>query len=309
MNLVGKDLYARFRTRPSMMDLASGPGAVVKLAPGQEQEGKRLSLRVRNLLLTLIWIVALVPFLFLRSEWFGRPLSDQQIGEYLHSNEKPKQIESALVQISDRMARHDSSVKIWYSDLLRLAKDPMDEVRALDARALGQDPTQRDFHAALREMLEDHSQLVRLRAALSLLNFGDASGHDEIVASLRPMLLQSPAQGRVTEIARPGSAVRQGTVVARINTGSESREMLSTAEGQVRIAMVSVGSVVAPGAQLIVLQPGPDIVSQALRALGAIGTTEDIPVIAEYQGPAMPERIRQQAVVTEQNIRLRSARK
>jgi hypothetical protein len=65
--------------------------------------------------LITIWLLVLVPSLFLHTEWFGRPLSDQQIGEYLHAHD-PALIEHALNQIGDRMARHDKSVDIWYPE-------------------------------------------------------------------------------------------------------------------------------------------------------------------------------------------------
>src|SRR5260221_14574260 len=49
------------------------------------------------------WLIVLMPFLFWWNTWFGRHLSDQQLTEYLHDDKKPRHIQQALVQISDRM--------------------------------------------------------------------------------------------------------------------------------------------------------------------------------------------------------------
>src|SRR5271165_7255045 len=55
------------------------------------------------------WLIVLMPFLFWWNTWFGRHLSDQQLTEYLHDDKKPRHIQQALVQISDRMGARDMS--------------------------------------------------------------------------------------------------------------------------------------------------------------------------------------------------------
>jgi hypothetical protein len=154
--------------------------------PPRIMPARRTSLRTRIVVLCSLWVIAIVPFVFLsRTTWFGRPLSDQQIGEYLHADEKPRQIEYALGQIGQRMARHDDSVSIWYADLVRLSTDPVEEVRATDARVMGEAADLPDLHDALIRQLRDGSQPVRLEAALSLAHARDASGRDEILALLK----------------------------------------------------------------------------------------------------------------------------
>jgi hypothetical protein len=154
-----------------------------------------MSLRKRIVVLCLIWVVALFPFVLLRrSTWFGRPLSDQQIGEYLHANEKPRQIEHALEQIGQRMSRHDESVAIWYPDLVRLSTHPVEEVRAVDARVMGEAADVSDLRNALRIQLRDGSRPVRLDAALSLARAGDDSGHGEIADALQVPSALTPEQ-------------------------------------------------------------------------------------------------------------------
>ncbi|MGA8837035.1 MAG: hypothetical protein WB538_15510, partial [Candidatus Sulfotelmatobacter sp.] len=79
------------------------------------------------------WLICLMPFLFWWNTWFGRKLSDQQLNEYLHDAKKPRHIQQALVQVGERITRHDSTATRWYPDLVRLAGDPVEEVRNTDA--------------------------------------------------------------------------------------------------------------------------------------------------------------------------------
>src|SRR6266545_95068 len=117
----------------------------------------RMSLRNRILFLAVAWAIVLMPFLFWRGTWFGRPLSDQQITEYLHDKTHARRAQHALVQIGERMSRHDSTVMNWYPDLIRLSLSPVEEVRNTDAWVMGQDSSRPEFHQALLNLLQDPS--------------------------------------------------------------------------------------------------------------------------------------------------------
>src|SRR5258708_37813705 len=113
--------------------------------------GKRSISRTQKILFFATgWLIVLMPFLFWWNTWFGRHLSDQQMTEYLHDEKKPRHIQQALVQVSDRMLRNDTSSKQWYPDLIRLASDPVEEVRNTDAWVMGQDTTGAGFYGMLR---------------------------------------------------------------------------------------------------------------------------------------------------------------
>src|ERR1700726_861422 len=71
------------------------------------------------------WLICLMPFLFWWNTWFGRKLSDQQLTEYLHDAKKPRHIQQALVQVGERIARHDPAVAQWYPELVRLRPQPI----------------------------------------------------------------------------------------------------------------------------------------------------------------------------------------
>src|SRR5580692_11566583 len=177
------------------------------------------------------WLIVLMPFLFWWNTWFGRHLSDQQVTEYLHDTKKPRHIQQALVQVSERMTGNlsapkqanqesnkgpDPGVKQWYPDLIRLANDPVEEVRNTDAWVMGQDTSGSGFHEALLKMLQDPSPMVRGNAALSLVRFGDATGRPQIVALLQPAHIVSPESGRIADSDHPGTAIHQGGLIATL---------------------------------------------------------------------------------------------
>ena len=309
------------------MRAAGNPGIVGVEASSPPETLRRPhgSARNRVLLLAVGWLIVLLPFLFWHSTWFGRTLSDQQLVEYLHDENHPRHIQHALVQIGERIARLDHSspyratsgrggdldgVVNWYSDLVRLAASPVEEIRNTDAWVMGQDPTRPEFHEALLKMLHDESLLVRGNAALALVRFGDASGHDEIVALLRPTVLKSPQAGRVTEIVPAGTSVRQRGVVARLQSGDQAVEIRAPFNGRIRNVTVQRGEQAPAGAELAVLDPMSDQVWEALRALDMIGRPEDLAAVAPYLQPLpdMPNRIRQQAQSTDREIRARAGK-
>ncbi|MGE5206407.1 MAG: hypothetical protein ACM3PW_12395, partial [Chlamydiota bacterium] len=268
----------------------------------------RMSFRTRLLFFGVAWLIVLMPFLFWWSTWFGRKLTDAQLNEYLHDVNKPRHIQHALVQLSDRMARNDPAAKKYYPDMVALANNPSVEIRNTDAWAMGQDTSVPEFHQTLVKMLQDPALMVRGNAALALVRFGDASGRAQIVSLLQSASIVAPAAGKLTDAAKAGTAVREGGLVATIRSQGKGVEARSPITGRVAAISVPRGAEVAAGAQIAVVDPGEDQVWEALRALYVIGTADDLPAIARYEReqPGLPDRIRQQAVLTEHAIRQRT---
>ena len=264
----------------------------------------RMSRRTRILFFVVAWIIVLMPFLFWRSTWFGHPLSEEQITEYLRDDEKPRNIQHALVQVGERIGRQEANAAQWYPELVRLAKHPVAEIRSTDAWVMGQDPSRTDFREVLRGMLRDESPAVRGNAALSLVTFGDDSGRAQIVSMLRPVPVAAPASGRVSAIARVTEPVRQGTMVAQIDTGNGMHEVRSPISGRIHSVAASAGAQAQEGAELLVVSPGTEQVWEALRALYLIGRIEDLEAVRPYTRalPEYPERVRQQAELAERAI-------
>lgn len=291
------------------IDPSEAETSEISAAPAAaDQPRKRMSGFSRFLFFLVAWLVVLLPFLFWRSTWFGRSLSDAEISQYFAENDKPRHIQHALVQVGERMARGDRGAQRWYPELVRLASHPVEEIRTTDAWVMGQDTTRPEFHEALRRMLADLSPMVRGNAALSLVRFGDDSGHAQIVALLQPVVVTTPRAGRVAALARAGEPANHGTMVARIEAGpNDIGEVRAPITGRVRSLAAKEGDQVAAGAALLILDPGTDQVWEALRALYLIGGPEDLPRVESYLRPSpdLPQRIQQQAAETARAIRAR----
>jgi biotin carboxyl carrier protein len=274
---------------------------------------RRMSTRNRLLFFFTAWLIVFMPFLFWWNTWFGRQLSDKQLQEYLQDDKKPRHIQHALVQIGERVARHDASVTRWYPDVVRLASSPVEEVRNTDAWVMGQDVSSKDaasagFHGALVKMLNDPALTVRGNAALSLVRFGDATGRPQLVALLQPAKVTAPRPGKITASSAVGTPIHQGGIIAKIESGEQITEVRSPISGRLRELSVKAGQTVAAGDEIGTLDPGTDQVWEALRALYLVGQPEDIPAIRPYQRelPEIPDYVRKQAAETEQAIRERA---
>ena len=290
--------------------LGSDGGAEMRSKPK-----RGMSRTQKTLFFATGWLIVLMPFLFWWSTWFGRHLSDQQMTEYLHDDKKPRHIQHALVQLGERMGRldkaqHDAAVKQWYPDLIRLASNPVEEVRNTDAWVMGQDTTGTGFHETLLKMLADSSPMVRGNAALSMVRFGDAAGRPQIVALLQPAQITAPADGRVIDADRPGTAIHQGGLLAKLATSGASTpiEIRSPIPGRIR-SVSQPGANVVAGSEVAVVDPGTEQVWEALRALYLVGQMDDLAAIRPYERdlPDISNAVRQQALETEKAIQTRSA--
>ena len=294
------------------MPISSETPTASQLSPETPQpKPKRSMSRTQKILFfTTGWLIVLMPFLFWWNTWFGRHLSDQQLTEYLHDEKKPRHIQQALVQMSDRMSHQDSAVKKWYPDLIHVASNPVEEVRNTDAWVMGQDTSGAGFHDALLKMLNDSSPMVQGNAALSLVRFGDATGRPQILALLQPAKIAAPVDGHIADADRPGTAVHQGGLLAKLTTSGSSAtvEVRSPIPGRIR-SVSQTGANVVAGAEIAVVDPGTEQVWEALRALYLIGQIEDLPAILPYERdlPDISNDVRQQALETEKAIRERSA--
>jgi hypothetical protein len=276
-----------------------------------------MSARNRALIFLTAWLIVLMPFLFWWNTWFGRRLPDSQISEYLQDEKHPRHIQHALIQLGERMARHDPAVARWHPELVRLASHPVEEVRNTDAWVMGQDTAGHGFHETLLKMLQDASPLVRGNAALSLVRFGDPTGRPQIVALLLPARIITPAAGRITDADRPGTAVHQGGLIAKLRVEpsaasqnvEQSVELRTPISGRIRNVFVAPGATVAAGTEIATVAPADEQVWEALRALYLVGQPDDLPAIRAYQRelPDISDRLRQQALQTESSIRSRAS--
>ncbi len=281
-----------------------------QVTPETEPKPKSSMSRTQKLLFFATgWLIVLMPFLFWWNTWFGRNLSDQQLTEYLHDAKKPRHIQQALVQISERISRHDAAVAQWFPEVVALAADPVEEVRNTDAWVMGQDTSGAGFHETLLKMLADSSPMVRGNAALSLVRFGDATGRPQIVALLQPAHIAAPVDGHVVDSDRPRTPVHQGGLLAQLATAGSSApvEIRSPIPGRIR-SVAPPGANVTAGSEIGVVDPGTEQVWEALRALYVVGQMDDLAAIRPYERdlPDISNDVRQQAVETEKAIQQRT---
>lgn len=272
----------------------------------------RMSRTQKILFFATGWLIVLMPFLFWWNTWFGRKLSDRQLNEYLHDTKKARHIQQALVQVGERISGHDAAVTQWYPELVGLAANPVEEIRNTDAWVMGQDTSRADFHESLLKMLNDSSPTVRGNAALSLVRFGDATGRPQIVALLEPAHIAAPDTGRIVDADRPGTAIRQSGLIAKLAVANASVsqtaiEIRSPIAGRIR-SVAGTDANVAAGAEMAVIDPATEQVWEALRALYIIGQADDLAAIRPYERdlPDISNDVRQQALLTDRAIQDRA---
>jgi hypothetical protein len=286
--------------------MSAVPNATPPVTPDASKPPKpRMSTRNRLLFFVTGWLIVLMPFLFWWNTWFGRQLSEKQLAEYLQDQKHPRHIQHALVQIGEQITRHDASVTQWYPQVVRLASDPVEEVRNTDAWVMGQDSSGAGFHEALLKMLADPSLMVRGNAALSLVRFGDASGRPQILELLQPATVIATQPGKVIDTSAVGTTIHQAGIVAKLQAGDQTIEIRSPITGRLRTLSAQTGQTVAAGAAIATIDPGTEQVWEALRALYLIGQPEDIAAVTPYERelPDISNDVRHQAIETEKAIR------
>src|ERR1700721_2577527 len=122
---------------------------------GSRNASRRPSKRAYLLITLFALLLVLFPFLFWYLTWFGRKLTGPEIDSYLADRSKPRHAQHALVQIGERMSRHDPGVARWYPAVVELAGSPLIEIRQTAAWIMGQDHTYGPFHHALLKLLRD----------------------------------------------------------------------------------------------------------------------------------------------------------
>ncbi|MEK6324434.1 MAG: HEAT repeat domain-containing protein [Acidobacteriota bacterium] len=263
-------------------------------------------------ILVVVVLFVIVPFISWYGTWFGRPLSDSKMTEYLHDQNKPRNVQHALAQLGNRIIDGDQSAKRFYPDVIAAAQNQQAEVRMTSAWVMGQDNTHQDFHSALAALLQDPSAGVRHNAALGLVRFGDSSARPELIAMLKPYAVRAESAGAVELIVKEaGTAVAANAPLARIRQADGNIvETRAHEAGRVESITVADGGNIEAGSELMTLSPSADQVWEALRALYIVGQPEDIPYVQRYTRPiaTMPDKIQKQAASTLEAIRDRAGK-
>jgi len=265
----------------------------------------------RNLAITIVPVLlVLITFLFWYQTWFGRRLSDSEMTECLTETSAPHKTQHALAQLAERMAHGDAAARRWYPQVVTLAGSKESGLRLMAAWVMGQDNKSPEFHEALRKLLDDPEPMVRGNAALALARFGDASGRAQLQAMLRPFTLTAPQAGTPSFRQKEGDDVRNGGIVARLQTGPalSGIDVLSPVAGTLDRRLAADGAHVAAGDPIAILSPGEEQVWESLRALYLVGTPDDLEDVDRFARavPSLSDRVRQQAALTAAAIRQRA---
>lgn len=278
----------------------------------ETQERRAPSRKYPWAILVVVVLFVVIPFISWYGTWFGRPLSDSKMTEFLHDQNKPRNVQHALSQLADRIIAGDQAAIRFYPDIIDTAHNPQAEVRMTAAWVMGQDNTYQDFHAALLGLLEDPSPGVRHNAALWLVRFGDSSSRAELVAMLKSYPVHADGGGAVELIVKEaGTSVAPNAPLSRIRQADGKLiENRAPEAGRVESIAVADGAKIEAGAEVMTLAPSAEQVWEALRALYFVGQPEDIPSVQRYLRPmsTMPDKIQKQAASTLEAIRERAAK-
>ncbi len=263
--------------------------------------------RTLYFLLAVVAVVAcvIIPYITWQDTWFGRPLTDAELTEYLQDLENSRNIQHALTQIAERMDRGESADP-WYEDLIQLSEHPVAPVRVTAAWVMGQDPAFKSFHQALTGLLQDNELLVRRNAALSLVRFADTGGLSELRDMLLPHTVRAPVEGTVDYLVSEGEEVLSGNLLVRLNRQEEIHEVRSPLSSSVQSILLRQGAEVKTGADLLRLSPDANHVWESLRALALVGGTGELDLILSIaEDPAFNAEVRSQAILTREAIEKR----
>jgi hypothetical protein len=262
---------------------------------------------------TLYFLVAVVavmacviiPYIAWQATWFGRPLTDAELTDYLQDPGNSRHIQHALTQIAERMDRGESADR-WYEDLIQLSEHPAAPVRVTTAWVMGQDPAFKSFHQALTGLLQDNELLVRRNAALSLVRFADRAGLSELRDMLLPHTVRAPVDGAVDYLVSEGEEVHSGNLLIRLSRQGEIHEVRSPLTISVQSLSFPQGAEVKTGAELLMLSPDANHVWESLRALALVGGAGELDLVLSIEeDPGFNPEVRSQAILTREAIEKR----
>ena len=253
-------------------------------------------------------LLVVVPFLTWYWTWFGRSLSDAEIERYLREG-NPRHAQHALSQVAAGIEEGGAGAGRWNAQVAALAANPSPDVRMTAAWVMGVEHRSAEFRAALARLLEDPEPIVRRNAALALVRFGDPRCRGELLAMLRPFAVGAGDGGTALTALTAGTPVKRDSLLVKYRNGAGAvGEVRSPLPGRVGMARVKEGESWRAGAELFVISPDPEQVSDALIGLAYFGAAEDLPEVERYARgvEGMPEALKTKAAQTAEAIRRRA---
>ena len=255
-------------------------------------------------------LFVVVPFLTWYWTWFGRTLSDADVESYLRDG-NPRHAQHALSQVAERVERGDAGAGRWNRQVVALSRSPVTDLRMTAAWVMGLDHRSEEFRAALATLLDDPEPIVRRNAALALVRFGDPRCRAELLAMLRPYAVRAGQGGTALTALTAGSAVKRDSLLLKYRDASGGAgEVRSPLPGTIEKASVKDGESFAQGAELFVLAPDAEQVTDALVGLYYFGSAEDLAEVELYARgvEGMPDDVKVKAAQTAEAIKRRSTK-
>src|SRR2546423_927796 len=226
-------------------------------------------------------LFVVVPSLTWYWTWFGRSLSDAEIDAYLRDG-NPRHAQHALSQVAERIEEEriekgKGSAARWYPQVVALSESSAADLRMTAAWVMGLEHGSEEFHAALLRLLDDPEPIVRRNAALALVRFGDPRCREELLAMLRPYAVKATGEGTALTSLTDGTPVKPGSLLVKFRDASgEIEEVRSPLPGTIEKALVKDGDRIARGADLFVIAPDDEQVTDALVGLYYFGDSRDL---------------------------------
>jgi len=252
-------------------------------------------------------LFVVVPFLTWYWTWFGRSLSEEEIGKYLGEG-NPRHAQHALSQVAEAYERGDAAAGRWNAQVLGLASSPSPDVRMTAAWVMGVEHRSEEFRESLARLVADPEPIVRRNAALALVRFGDPRCRPELLAMLRPYTVVAPSEGTALTALTAGSNVKRESLLVRYKTKPDAvGEIRASLPGTVEKALIKDGDSWQVGAELFVIAPDQEQARDALIGLAYFGEPGDAPEVERFAAAAKSDEVKKQAALTAEAIKRRSA--
>jgi hypothetical protein len=259
-------------------------------------------------LIVVALLLVVVPVLTWYLTWFGRNLTDEELGRYL-ADSNPRHAQHALSQLAERVERGDAGAARWNAQVVALSQSPTPDLRMTAAWVMGLEHNSEEFRAALLRLVEDPEPIVRRNAALALVRFGDARSRAELGAMLRPYAVKSVADGTALTALTEGTRVKRGSLLVKFrNSSGEVEEVRSPLPGEIERALVKDGERFTQGSDLFLLAPDDEQARDALVGLYYVGGAEELSEVERYAGgvAGAPDDLKAKAAQAAEAIKRRS---
>ena len=229
-------------------------------------------------------IITLLVMLFIigwswRSCWYATRLSDSEMERRLSGKGTDNDIQKALSQLAERLEEGEEGLEKYFPAVMALAQRETVQLRTTAAWTMGAAPKHEAFRAPLKTLLEDESPTVRHMAACALSSHGDASVRPVLKSMLERYMVPSPAEGELRQPRGLNESVRLGQILGRIEVDGKTVDVITPIEGKLVKRNKGHGDAVREGETIMEIEPTLAQITNALAALGKVGTKEDIPAV------------------------------